>query len=269
MKVTYLILLAICLSFFSEAKSVSQAKQTFIEASKVSSWNHIKDKQSVYSGLSQAPHKYQLNTQFPSSSGKTLYKLTLVKKLLNWHQQHSNGLEVSLAHLNLHVEQLQQLHIKIKLSPENNIITADFKALTKHNSWLTCPKDNAEKFAALLSEQAHFTLILYGKNHGNAKQKTLYAAYPFKLAIDSKQQWHTINITKNDLNFYWQQNYQEETTSATEVAKQKWQGFILVAESGNSKVVRNYIPDDFPKDYTEVFNEFDVSLSDIQITSTP
>ncbi len=269
MKVTYLILLAICLSFSSEAEIVVEANQTLIEASKVSSWNHIGEKHGVYAGLSQNAAKYQLNKTPFSSSGKTLYQLTLVKKLLNWHQQHSNGLEVSLDELNLQVKQLTQLHFKIKLSPEQSIITADLEALSENNHWLATPREHAENYTKLLSEQAHFTLILYGENHGNAKKKTLYAAYPFKLAINSKLQWHTINITTNDLNYYWQQNYQEETTSATEVAKQKWQGFILVAESGNSKVVRNYIPDDFPKDYTEVFNEFDISLSDIQTSSIP
>lgn len=269
MKVLSLILLTLCISFFSGAERVTQANQTFIKASKVSSWNHIGEKHGVYAGLSQASHKYQLNKRLASSSSKTLYELTLVKKLFNWEQQHSNGFEVSLDNFNLHVEQLDLLHFKIKLSPEQSLITSNFETLSEQNNWLNNTQNHAENYKELLSEQAHFTLIFYGENHANPKQKTLYAAYPIKLSIDLKQPWHTINITANDLNYYWQKNYQEEVVFVTEVAKQKWQGFILVAESGNSKVVRNYIPASFPKEYTEVFNEFDITLTDLQITLTP
>jgi len=265
MKLSSLVLLISCISICSYAETITKSNLTFIKANNVSGWNHIGEKHGVYAGLSQAAHKYQLHKDLTFSSRKTLYQLTLVKKLLNWEQQHSNGIEVSLANLNLHIEQLTKLHFKLKLSPEQSIITSDFETLIEKNNWL----NDAKSFTKLLSEKANFTLIFYGENHETPEKITLYAAYPFKLPLNSNQLWHDINISTNDLNFYWQQNYQEETSSATEVAKQKWQGFILVAESGNSKVVRNYIPNDFPKDYTEVFNEFDISLSDIQISSTP
>jgi len=279
MKRSSLFFLTLCLPFFSGAERVTKTNLTFIESSKVSGWNHIGDKHGDYAALSHPLHKYQLNKKIVYSSNKPLYAVTLVKKLLNWEQQHSNGFEVSLAHLNLQVKQFTQLHFKIKLSPEQSIIIADFETLSENNKWLNDIQQNTQNnkdssqnhtknFAKLLSKHTHFNLIFYGENHENPKQKTLYAAYPFKINIDSKEAWHAINITTNDLNYYWQQNYQEEPTSATEVAKQKWQGFILVAESANSKVVRNYIPAEFPKEYTEVFNEFDISVTDIQVSST-
>ncbi len=277
MKLSSLFFLTLCLPFFSSAERVTKTKLTFIESSKISSWNHIGEKHGDYAALSHPSHKYQLSKKLASSSSKPFYEITLVKKLVNWDQQHSNGFEVSLAHLNLQIQQLSQLHFKLKLSPEQSIINADFEALSENNKWLSNSQQNinipnetnANKFTNLLSEQAHFTLILYGENHQNSKQKTLYAAYPFKVNINSKESWHAINITNNDLNYYWQQNYQEQQTSAIAVAKQKWLGFILVAESGNGKVVRNYIRDDFPKEYTEVFNELDISLIELQISSSP
>lgn len=180
--------------------------------SNISSWNHIGEKHGVYAGLSQTSHNYQLNKRLSSSPSKTLYQLTLVKKLLNWEQQHSNGFEVSLANLHLHVEQLTQLHFKIKLSPEKSIITSNFETLSEKNNWLidsqnhikNSTNNDAKNYTELLSEQAHFTLVFYGENHGSSKQKTLYASYPFKLHFNSTQQWHTINITTNDINYYWQ-----------------------------------------------------------------
>lgn len=265
MKLSSLVVLISCISICSYAETVTKTNLTFIEASKVSGWNHIGEKHGVYAGLSQAAHKYQLHKGLTSLSSKTLYQLTLVKKLLNWEQQHSNGIEVSLANLNLHVEQLTKLHFKLKLSPEQSIITSDFETLSEKNNWL----NDAKSFTKLLSEKANFTLIFYGKNHQAPEKRTLYAAYPFKLPINSKSQWHDINISTNDLNYYWQKNYQEESVYAKDVTKQKWQGFILVAESGNSRVVRNYLPDTFPKEYTEVFNELNISLIDMQISSTP
>ncbi len=62
--------------------------------------------------------------------------MTLVKKLLDWEQPHSNGLKVSLANLNLDVEQLNQLHFKIKLSPEKSIIRSNLDDLSKQHTWL-------------------------------------------------------------------------------------------------------------------------------------
>ncbi|NQZ27925.1 MAG: hypothetical protein HRT55_16590 [Colwellia sp.] len=267
MKLPSLVLLALCISFFSKAERITAADKTFVEASKISSWNHIREKLGVYAELNQAAHKYQLYKRLASSPGKALYELTLVKKLINWEQQHSNGFEVSLDNLNLNlsVEQLNQLHFKIKLSPEKSIITSSLETLSKQNTWLK----NTYNYKVILLVQANFTLMFYGENHGNSKQKTLYAAYPFKLDIDSKQHWHAINIKPEDLNYYWQQNYQEEPALVTQVATQKWQGFILVAESGNSKVVRNYIPTSFPKEYTEIFNELDITLTNLYITSSP
>lgn len=266
MKIAHLILLVLCLSFFCKSESIIIAAETnVIEANKVSSWNHIGSKQGVYAGLSQAAQKYQLNKKFTSSPSKTLYELTLVKKLLNWEQQHSNGIEVSLANLNLQVEQLNQLHFTIKLSPENSIFTANIETLSDKNAWLHHSQDYKE----LLSKQANFNVIFYGEHHDNSQRKTLYGAYPFKLAFDANQQWLDIKITPSDLNYYWQKNYQEEATSIANIAKQRLKGFILVAESGNTKVVRNYIPKSFPTKHIEVFNEFAITLTGLQITSSP
>jgi len=265
MKVPNIFFLALCISFFSGAEKITQASQAFIKASKVSSWNHIGEKHGVYAGLSQASHKYQLNKRLSSLSSKTLYELILVKKLLDWEQQHSNGIEVSLDGLDLNVEQFNQLHFKIKLSALDSIITSSLETLNKKNTWMK----STENYKELLSEQAHFTLIFYGKNHDNTKLKTLYGAYPFKLPMNSKEQWHGINIKSEDFNFYWQQNYHEEPVSIKDIRTQKLKGFILVAESANKKVVRNYISTSFPKEYTEVFNEFDISLTNLRITSSP
>ncbi len=265
MKLSNLFFLTLCISLHSEAESIIPGDQTFIEASQVSSWNHIGEKEGVYVGLNQTPEKYQLNKAVSSSSNTTLYHLTLVKKLLNWEQQHSNGFEVSLQKLNLQVEQLNQLHFKIKLSPETSIITDNFETLSDKNPWL----HHSEEYKELLSKKAKFTLIFYGEHHDKAQRKTLYGAYPFKLAFDSKQQWLNINITPADLNYYWQQDYQEEPTSFANITTEKLIGFILIAESGNTKVVRNYRPQTFPKKYVEVFNEFSITLKDLTITSSP
>jgi len=266
MKVAHLILLASCLTLSCESASViTKAETSFIETSKVTSWNHIEEKQGVYATLNQAAQKYQLNKQVTSSTNNPFYQITLVKKLLNWEQQHSNGVEVSLQTLNLQVKQLNQLHFKIKLSPENSIITTNVAALSEKNPWLPPSQD----YTALLSKHANFTLVFYGEHHDNSQSKTLYGAYPFKLAFDSKQQWLDINITPADLNYYWQQDYQEEPTSLAKVGTEKLLGFILVAESANTKVVRNYTPKTFPKQHIEVFNEFSITLKDLKVSSSP
>ena len=262
MKVSNLLLLTLWISLFSQAEMVIETNKVFIEPNKVSSWNHIGGKYDVYAGLSQAVHKYQLNKQLTSSPSTTIYELTLVKKLLDWDQQHSNGFEVSLHNLDLHVEQLNQLHFKIKLSPLGSVINSTLKALSEKNTWM----ENPQNYTELLSEQAHFTLIFYGKNNNDAKQRTLHGAYSFTLKSDSKQRWKSVNISPENINYYWQKNYQQEPASITDIKAQTWQGFILVAESGNTKVVRNYIPASFPKKYTEVFNELDIALTDLQIT---
>jgi len=266
MKLPSLLILVLCLSFFCKSESIIiAAKKSVIETNRVNSWNHIGSKQGVYAGLNQAAQKYQLNKKIIFPTKNPLYKITLVKKLLDWDQQHSNGIEVSLASLNLQVEQLNQLHFKIKLSPESSIFTANIETLSDKNPWLHHSKDYKE----LLSKQANFTLIFYGEHHENSQGKTLYGAYPFKLAFDAKQQWLDINITPTDLNYYWQQDYQEEPTFIANIARQKLKGFILVAESGNTRVVRNYLPKSFPKKHIEVFNEFSITLKDFTITSSP
>ena len=84
MKLPSLVLLALCISFFSKAERITAADKTFVEASKISSWNHIREKLGVYAELNQAAHKYQLYKRLASSPGKALYELTLVKKLINW-----------------------------------------------------------------------------------------------------------------------------------------------------------------------------------------
>jgi len=265
MKKTILLLLALWLSFFSHAEEVIKNKQVLISPNNVASWNHIGEKHGAYAGLSQAAHRYQLKTQTSPASQQPLFQVTLVKKLFNWEQQHSNGIEVSLDNLNLSVDQLNQLHFKIKVSPSDSIANASFDALSEQNPWLQGNK----KFTKLLSEQANFTLIFYGENHHDAKQNTLYGAYPLKVKLDSSQHWLDINITAADLNYYWQQNYKEKPASIAAIATQKLKGFILVAESGNTKVVRNYIPDSFPNKFTEVFNEFSIVITGFEVTSKP
>jgi len=265
MKIPCLFFVTLSISLFSAAETVTETNKSIIKPSNVSSWNHISQKQDVYAGLNQASHRYQLKKKSGPSATQTQFELILVKKLLDWHEQHSNGIEVSLKNLELSVQQLKQLHFKIKLSSADSIITAKFESLKRQNPWL----EKSDKFNELLSEQAHFTLIFYGENHDNPKQKTLYGAYPFKLNFGSKQQWQTIDISPENINYYWQQNYQEQPVASESINTQMLKGFILVAESGNNKVVRNYMPNSFPKKHTEVFNEFDIALTDLHITLSP
>jgi len=234
-----------------------------IEPAQLSSWNHISTKDENYKHLSRPYDNYQIKTSMNDSSLHV--KAVLVKKLINWHQQHSTGIEISFKKQNINFQQLTSFDFNININSEESILHSDKSTLIESNPWL---RENKVAIAELISTKANFSLIFYGINHDNVDKSTLYAQYDFSLPIaqSKNKQWQQVTVTPDKLQYYWQKNYQEQNTSLAQLNEIALHGAILVAETENGKVARHYCSDDFPKAYTEVFNELTVELGGIQLT---
>lgn len=270
------------------------SRKNIISCQEISTWNHIHNKTSRYLNLSSELGKYRFFKDNKACNKTNNISGVLVKNIIDWEQQHSNGVEINLSSYGLTFSSLHTFSFGLKLDNYVNRI-ADNKAQTlkrnkllslmthvnvKHsgNIFLTSLKKTTIA-NALTDEFIHLNIIFYGANHHDVHKKTIYASYPIQqpsaLSLSShfsavsnnqfQEPWKPIHISISELAFYVAKDYNEEPVEYDDVKDQSVLGVLLMAESANHKVLRNYAPSVKFNEGDMLFNEVSFSLQNITL----
>ncbi|MGJ8690857.1 MAG: hypothetical protein ACSHW0_00100 [Thalassotalea sp.] len=247
---------------------------------KISFWQHINTDTfpikhltlplSAYQGNMNLVSNFKQNTQGVCSTN--LISVVLVKKLVDWHQQHSNGLDIDLSDLNLTFAQLSTLNLQLSIdSDKSSLPSQDFvlKQLLK----LAVDKVRAKEITEqLVDGDFHLSLVFYGENHQAIELATIYASYALtpkpkpKLKSQLNVHQYQWQLQPSLFQYYLEQDYQAVPADYLAVQHTLIKGLLIMAESANTKVVRNYLKEEFPAQAPEWFNEIALEINQLILT---
>lgn len=226
----------------------------------VESWNHISAAEQEFANLTQTSDAYDISYQHVlTKSGESLEINTiLVKKIIDWTRQHSNGIKLIFSETSPTVGQLDKLTFKLSIDLNQLTLPNNVEIFSSYQ--LGDKRAEAEK--ALLSDIAYLNFTLFGRFHDDQQRASILATKIVALPMSAdNQDWFSLELNVADFDYYWQQDWQERSAKHKEVIQEKILGLIITAESKNTKTLRNYLASDLPADFEEHFIEIPIKLS--------
>jgi len=232
-----------------------------IQASEVSGWNHLDVDLNRPKSINRSRTGYQLFLPQVNDKKKSSLSIStvLVRKLANWHQQHSTGIKINLTEKELSFGQFKSLNFAITIdhlsSFQPTIEQAQayyFEAIKKGNiklSWLQ----------QLLREPAKITLTLFGRQHDDQKVSTPMATFNQQIARTSDK--NRVNVSSDRFSFYWQQNYQEKAVNQEELANYKVSGILITLDTHTNQTLRSLMDDEQQDNFPETIKELYLKLA--------
>jgi len=225
----------------------------------VESWNHTIGAEQEFANLTQNSAAYNISYLYlEAGHGESVEVTTvLVKKVINWTRQHSNGIKLIFSENPPTVGQLEKLTFELRIDKNQLTLPNDIKIF---NSYQLGDK-RAEAAKALLSDIAYLNFTLFGRFHDDQQRASILATKIVALPmVAENQDWLSLELNMSDFHYYWQQNWQETTVIRKEVEQEKILGLLITAESKNTKTLRHYLASDLPADFEEYFIEIPIKL---------
>jgi len=226
---------------------------------KVESWNHIAGVGQEYSNLTQSRSSYDISYKKIGSGQQESLEIStiLVKKIINWNRQHSNGIKLLFSDNPPKVGQLDKFTLQLKVDhnqlvlPSNSIVFAPYNLDIKE----------AEAKNGLLNNVTYLNFTLFGRFHDDQQIASILASKIVALPVKANNHdWFSLELNMADFNYYWQQNWQETTVIPKEVKQEDILGMLITAESKNTKTLRHYLSEDLPEDFEEHFIEIPIKI---------
>lgn len=242
-----------------------------IHRDQVEYWNHIAAFPAQYHRVKSSPDLFY--PRINETPEGTFINVSLVKKMANWEQQHSNGLKVLFS------------SSKVMTKSEENITYGDIKALSfqfsldKNMSYIPSTKqleqEYAEKIVAglikkqwfdeLVTDYGVLNIKLFGEFHEDQAIETVMANYQLPIESSMLHSAQHINLPLTYFDFYQQKNWQKQPVSMHQIHKIKVLGMLITAETKNQKTLRNYMQATYTSDMKETYIELAVSFNNMAL----
>lgn len=259
MKILYSFILII--GFISFGNKANEIKS--IQANQIQFWNHAAASPDEYKGLSKSGAMYDPAISFMEDG--TSVKITFIKKLSNWHQQHSNGLKINFNNPVLTFGDLEALIFSLSLNKPASIIPSKKELYQRYHKNIVSGLVQKSWLNELFSEYGFVNIKLFGEYHDDQNIETVFANYQLKLSPSQLNHYKKSAISTSMFDFYRQKNWQEQTVLLDEIKAIKVLGMLITAETANEKTLRSYLQDSYSTHVHENYIELVVSMKDIAL----
>ena len=240
--------------------SVSSTKISSVHSHiKVASWNHISGADQEFSNLSQESSAYEISyRQVFAEHGESLeINTVLVKKIINWTRQHSNGIKLIFSDKAPTIGQLDKLIFELRIDYNRLTLPSNVRIFEPYE----LGANKAEAAKGLLSDTGYLNFTLFGRFHDDQQIATILATKIVAMpTLADHGYWFTLELKVADFHYYWQQAWQETPVNREEVKQKEILGLLITAESPNTKTLRNYLVSDLPVGFEEHFIEIPISI---------
>lgn len=252
-------------------KDVSSGKDVF---RKMSFWNHIKD-DGKWGGLQQAASTYSIpKTEVIAKCENTVcpLRMTLVKKIVDWHQQHSTGIEITqLSDEGLRFGDIDSFSIELTIHKEHTYIPSLEQLKKTYQAYLKAGE--LANLADFDHGKVNIMFVFYEKNNTNEVDAKVMASIEIDIEFDADNHQISrengrlkIKIPVSLMRFYNEYHYQKSPQTQTEIATKLILGLTITAETASGSVLRGKMKqwsDSIPETYKEV----DVSFHELLINT--
>jgi hypothetical protein len=237
-----------------------------VHLNEVNGWNHLSNDTTVEKIINNSPTKYKIITTQVVDINKSSINIStiLVRKLANWHQQHSNGIKINLEERDLSFGQFNGVNFTIRINHIDSVIPSIEQAEGYYMKEIEKGNIKLQWLKELLREPPKITLTLYGAKHDNENISTPMARFSYK--IEPTNDKKNVNISSSSFSYYWQQNYQELVVSQNILANYKVSGMLFTLDTSTNKTLRSLMSSEqqinFPKTVDELLLELKVTIED-------
>mgnify|MGYP000456992381 FL=1 len=211
MKILYLLVLMIGMV----SLEIKANEKVVIQANQIHFWNHAATYPKKYKGLLKKGEMYDPKVSFMEDETKV--QVTLIKKLSDWHQQHSNGLKINFNDAALTFGDLEALIFSLFLNKSASIIPSKKELYQNYHENIVSGLIQKNWLDELFSEYGVVNIKLFGEHHDNQEIETVFANYQLTLNSAMVNHFQKAEIPLSLFNFYRQKNWQEQAIMLNEV----------------------------------------------------
>lgn len=226
-------------------------------------WNHTSSFSDKYSGLLKNTKDYE--PKIVAIGNDIQIETILIKKISNWHQQHSNGLKILFNQPELTFGQLEKLSFKLLIDSSTSFIPQKEELYQRYKSQIEEELINKKWLDELSSEFGYLNITLFGEDHENQEVETVIGNYQLKISSSMVNQFSLIELSLNLIDFYRQKNWQEQSVSLINIGNKKILGVLITAETSNQKTLRSYLQENFDEAISETFIELATNINGFKV----
>lgn len=244
----------------------NKANETFlIQKEQIQFWNHAAIFPKEYKGLIHNLEEY--TPKIIANNEGTQVQITLIKKLSNWHQQHSNGLKINFNHAVLTFGDLEAIKFSLSLNEVTSVIPSKEELYQRYHVKVVSGLIQKSWLDDLFSEYGVLNIKLFGEHHENQAIETVIAnlQLPINAAMVNHHEKIVIPMTKFD--FHQQKNWQEQAVLFDEIKTIKVLGMLITAETDNEKTLRSYLQDSYSESVKEKYLELAINLKGLALVA--
>jgi len=248
------------------AASVIKTKATnmssfSIQSSEIDGWTHLETELGIQKLVNLSPTNYRLaiNQVNDKNQPSLCISTILVRKLANWHQQHTNGIKINLAQRKLSFGHFKGFNFAISVYHENSVQPTIELAQDYYKEEIETGSIKLPWLRELLKKPPELTLTLFGTEHDNQNISTPMATFSYKIMPTNGK--NIVNISSESFNYYWQQNYQEEMVNQDVLANYKISGMLFTLDTSTNKTLRSFMSNEYKQDFPKTIKELLLELA--------
>ncbi|MDO6446770.1 hypothetical protein Q4493_13380 [Colwellia sp. 1_MG-2023] len=247
---------------------VNASQVVKVHPQQVQHWNHPATSPVQYKALKHHANAYAPTITKTAESEQI--RITLIKKVANWHQQHSNGLKVVFSQPDLTFGQIKTLSLQLSLNKQASSIPTLAQLNDIYSKYIDSGLIDIHWLKELLSSNGVINIKFFGEHHEDQNIATTFANYQLiltenMLSSTKINRTKAIDISLSDFDIYRQINWQEQQVSIDEIASVTVIGMLITAETNNEKTLRSYLQDHYVEEIPEYFIELAISLADLRL----
>lgn len=188
------------------------------------------------------------------------YQTLLVKKIGDWSQNHINGIEPMLDRADLGFSNISAIKLTLRIDSRKTTLPS-----TEQIQQTFSFASDAAALKALDQGNVTLGLTLFGEHFSDQSVKTPNANFLLTIKPEQFNDWLTITLPVEGMNFYWEQNYSPIAASQSELANEKIMGFRITPETDSGRVARSLNPNAWEVPRDELFKEMAVEFREISL----
>lgn len=230
-------------------------------------WSHIVTHPERFPFVSLPTERYAVDESSmeadAAEDGGSVFRTVMVRKLSDWNQQHSNGLEPLFEEAPIPVESVEAVRIVLKLNSSDTRIPSSNELERHYGAFLS-----AEQIAELDASAPCLGLALLEAGYTDQSTETLNAVkYLIFDPVHDMDRWLDIEIPIEAFQFGLEKNYTLRPIDAASVGGREFIAFRINQESTGGIVARNFLNEDWDGSVPELAKELSVSLRLLEVVT--
>jgi len=254
--------LGVLIFALSQIPLAAAYEMEIIQPAQISSWNHTQHFENEFVDLSSPAEKYDVNVL--QQADNVEISATLIKKIANWHHQHSNGVKVIFLNKDITFSKLSSIDFHLKSIPELSIIPNKLQLKTLYQSQIAKQLIDPAWFNQQLNEHGVINITLFGEHNDSPEINTTIASYQLVLNKDHRS-GEAISLPLRRFSLYQQKDWQETQVTLNDIMDKAVVGMLITAETVNGKTLRSYLQENFEESMPESFIELAIKIQNLAI----